>query len=178
MKNLFLTGEKRIGKSTIIRKITKKVDHSLGGYITERKIEDNIKTFTINSLYDVTEKHIIANIDIKNNSKDIIIDSFEKKLPLILDNSLKYRDLIVLDELGFMENHIETFTSKVYELLDSEKPVFGVLKDFDCEFLNKIRNRNDVIILEITKENRDNILDEIVDILKSFGVDFRKTYGT
>lgn len=174
MYNLFLTGEKRIGKSTTLRHVIERVNLSIGGYITERNIQDNTKSFTVRSLYDGIEKHIIANVNIKDKSKEVFLDSFETGLSTILDNSLKNRDIIVLDELGFMENNVDIFTSKVYELLDSEKPVFGVLKDFDCKFLNKIRNRDDVIVIEITKENRDTILDKIVSILKSFGVIFKK----
>lgn len=172
MNNLFLTGEIRVGKSTILKNILKKTNLSIGGYITERSIKENIKTFTIKSLYDGIEKHTISKKNIKDGSKEIFIDSFKMGITSILDNSLKDKDLIVLDELGFMENDIQIFTSKVYELLDSEKPVFGVLKDYDCEFLNTIRNREDVIVKEITKENRDTIEGEIINILKRFGVDF------
>lgn len=173
MHNLFLTGEVRIGKSTILKNVLEKVNVSIGGYITERNTQDYIKTFTAKSLYDGIGEHIIANVNTKDKSKEIFIDSFETGLTSVLNNSFKNRDLIVLDELGFMENDLDTFTSKVYELLDSEKPVFGVLKDFDCEFLNNIKNREDVIILKITKQNRDTILDKIICTLKSFGVIFK-----
>ena len=133
-----------------------------------------MKAFVIRSLYDYTEKHTIANIDEQNNQKKIFVETFDTKLVSILDNSLKKRNFIVLDELGFMENDIEPFTSKVYELLDSDKPVFGVLKDYNCNFLNNIRSRDDVIVIKITEENRDIILDRIIDILKSFGVPFKE----
>ena len=46
MNNLFLTGKIGIGKSIIINKVIKKVDCSIGGYITERQVENNIETFT------------------------------------------------------------------------------------------------------------------------------------
>lgn len=173
MHNLFLTGKIGIGKSTILENVLERINVSIGGYITERNIQGHIKTFTIRSLYDGVEKHTIANINTIDKSKEIFLDSFKTGIPSILDKSLHDRDLIVLDELGFMENNIALFTDKVYELLDSSKPVIGVLKDFDCEFLNSIRNRNDVIVLEITKENRDIILDNIISILKSFGVAFK-----
>ena len=174
MNNLFLTGEVGIGKSTILKDALEKINLSIGGYITERSIEDNIKTFTIKSLYDGVEKHVIAKSNAKDNSKEIFINSFEIELPSILDNSLKDRDLIVLDELGFMENDIDIFTSKVHELLDSEKPIFGVLKDYECKFLDNIRNRDDVRVVKITKENRDIILNEVLDILKNFGVKIKE----
>lgn len=174
MNNLFLTGEVGVGKSTILKNALEKINLSIGGYITERSIKDNTKSFTIRSLYDGVKTHPIAKSNVEDYSKEIFIDTFEVELPTILDNSLKKRDVIVLDELGFMENDIEKFTSKVYELLDSEKPIFGVLKDYECEFLNNIRNRKDATILEITKENRDFILEEVLDVLNSFGVKMKR----
>lgn len=174
MKNLFLTGDIEVGKSTILKKILEKINMTMGGYITEKHIRDNTKTFIVKSLYNCVENHTIAKVNTKKRSKEVFLDSFESKLPSILDNSLKNRDLIVLDELGFMENHVGEFTSKVYEILDSKKPAFGVIKDFDCEFLNTIRNREDVIVVEITKNNRDFILEKITSILKDFGVKFKK----
>jgi len=36
MKNIFITGEKGIGKSTILEKIIKNVDCSIGGFIQEK----------------------------------------------------------------------------------------------------------------------------------------------
>ncbi len=173
MHNLFLTGKIKIGKSTILENVLEMIDLSIGGYITERKIQDSINTFTVRSLNDGIETHIIANTGAIDKMKKVSVDSFKIGLTSILDNSLYNRDLIVLDELGFMENDINEFTSKVYEVLDSEKPVLGILKDYDCDFLNNIRNRDDVIIVEITEENRETILDSIVSILKSFGVVFK-----
>lgn len=174
MNNLFLTGQIGIGKSTLLKKIIEKINLSIGGYITEKTIKDSIKIFTVRSLYNGIEKHTIAKIYTKDASKKVFVNSFNSIAASVLHMSLKYRDLIVLDELGFMENDINSFTSKVYELLDSNKVVFGVLKDHDCEFLNNIRKREDTLIIKITKENRDKILEDIISILKSFNVPFKK----
>jgi len=173
MYNLFLTGEIRIGKTTILQNALEKVNSSIGGYITERNNKGDMTTFTVRSLYDCVEKFEIATINTKEKTKNIFKDSFEIRLPSILDNSFNNRDLIILDELGFMENDIDSFTSRIYRILDSEKPVFGVLKDFDCEFLNNIKNRDDTILLTITERNRDTILDEVLNILKSFGISIK-----
>ena len=173
MNNLLLTGKVGVGKSTILKEVLEKLNLSMGGYVTERSVKNHIKTFTIRSLYNGIEKHNIAKINTIDYSKKIFINTFETVILSILDKSLEGRDLIVLDELGFMENDIDTFTSKVYELLDSEKIVFGVLKDFDCQFLNAIRSREDVIIVKNKEENRNTILDEIIEILKSFGAIFK-----
>ncbi|MCR2043675.1 nucleoside-triphosphatase [Anaerosalibacter massiliensis] len=170
MNNLFLTGEIKVGKSTVLKKVLKKINIPVGGYMTEKTICNDITTHTVKSLYDNIEKYIIAKINNKNFSRKIFMESFSTGIPSILDKSLENRDIIVLDELGFMENDINIFTSKIYRLLDSDKIVLGVLKKYDCEFLNNIKARDDVIIIEITEENRDLILNKILNIIKSFNI--------
>lgn len=168
MKNLFLTGKVGIGKSTILLNALEEIDISMGGYITKRVYKEANMKFIVNALDDPLEEYAIIEVDTKKNLKMVYKESFETGLVQILDRGLKYRDIIILDEIGIVENDIEIFTSKVFQLLDSEKIVFGVLKDADCNFLNKVKNRDDVIIIEITEENRDYISEKVLDELNSF----------
>lgn len=165
LNNIFLTGPVGVGKSTILYNALKELDVSLGGYITQRVYQKDYMKFIVKSLYDM-EQYTIIEIDTNRNLKRVFTEVFENGLIHILDKSIDHSDLIVLDELGIAENDIEIFTTKVFQLLDSKKIVFGVLKDSDCEFLNQIRNRDDVIIIRITEENRDHILEEILGILR------------
>lgn len=168
MNNLFLTGKIGIGKSTILKKALEKLNLSLGGYTTERVFEGYFRKYIVKSLYDNMEEYTILKVDSRDNSKEKFTESFEIGIVSVLDKSLKYRDLLILDELGCVEDNINIFTSKVFELLDSKKIVFGILKEDNCKFLNAIKNREDVIIITITKKNRDFILGRIIDILKSW----------
>ncbi|WP_236914835.1 nucleoside-triphosphatase [Clostridium sp. Cult2] len=168
MNNLFLTGKIGVGKSTILKNALKELNLSIGGYVTERIFEGYYRKYIVKSLYDNMEEYIIVRVDSRDNSKEGFMEAFENGVISILDKSLKHRDLIVLDELGCVENDIDIFTSKVFELLNSKKIVFGILKDDYCSFLNDIRSRDDVIIIRITEENRDYILDHIINILESF----------
>lgn len=165
MKNIFLTGKKRIGKSTLIQHILDRLNLPVGGYITERIIEDNKRSYIIKSLYDHSESYPIANIDDTDCSREIFLDSFDIGIVSILEKSLKNRDIIILDELGFFENDSEKFKHKIYELLDSDKIILGVIKDYDCKFLNDIRKRDDILLIEVTEENRKEILDELIKII-------------
>ena len=168
MKNLFLTGKIGVGKSTILKNALKEFDISIGGYITKRIFDGYYRKYMVKSLYDSNEEYTIVRVDSRDNSKEGFISSFENGVVSILDKSLKHRDLIVLDELGCAENNMNMFTSKVFQLLNSNKIVFGVLKDNNCKFLNDIKSRDDVVIIEITEENRDYISKEIIHILKGF----------
>ncbi len=165
MKNIFLTGKKYAGKSTLIQSVLDKLDLSVGGYATERIIKDNKRIYTAKSLYDNSESYLLANVDATDYSRKVFMDSFEVGIVSILEKSLKNRDIIVLDELGFFEEDSEIFKRKIYKLLDSDKIILGIIKDYDCEFLNNIRKRDDILLIEVTQENRDEVLDRLIQIV-------------
>ncbi|KNF08756.1 putative nucleosid triphosphatase [Gottschalkia purinilytica] len=178
MNNLFLTGEKGIGKSTILKRVLNNCSMSIGGFMTLRNIEEDIynkKVFMIYSLNDESRKHNIATITFKDNKNHIEInkDSFDIGIVSILKEDLNNSDLIILDELGFMESECFEFQKTIYDILDSSKPVLGVIKDYDCEFLDNIRNRIDTNIIKVTKENRDNLVESILNTLVSFNKNFK-----
>lgn len=170
MSNLFLTGDIGIGKTTILKETLNKIDIPIGGFTTKRVIDDPFRIYVVRSLYDNIKESTIAKVDSRDWSREVFIESFSTEILSILKDSIRDRHLIVLDELGFVENDIHSFTSKVYELLDSDKIILGILKDYDCEFLNNIRARDDIIIKNITKNNRDSVLNDVLEILKSFNV--------
>ena len=134
VNNLFLTGKIGVGKSTILKNVLKAMDLSVGGYITTRIFEGYYRRYIVKSLCDTEEEHTIIRVDSRDNSKERFVKAFENGVVSILDKSLENSDLIVLDELGCSESDIIAFTSKVFQLLDSEKIIFGVLKDDDCRF--------------------------------------------
>lgn len=170
MNNLFLTGKIGVGKSTILKKILNEVNVSIGGYTTERVIKGYSRSYVAKSL-DSGETYLLAKVDSRDWSREVFIESFIEGILSIVDESLKNKELIVLDEIGDMENELTKFTTKIYELLDSEKIVIGVLKNKECQFIKNIINRKDVKVIEITEENRDYILEDIFTILKPFNLD-------
>ena len=73
MKNLFLTGEIGVGKSTLLKKLIEKINTSIGGYVTERVIDNNTLKYNLISLYDGTEEYTISKMPLNGCSNDIEI---------------------------------------------------------------------------------------------------------
>ncbi|WP_461614061.1 nucleoside-triphosphatase [Clostridium sp. Marseille-QA1073] len=176
MKNLFLTGEIGVGKSTLLKKLIEKINTSIGGYVTERVIDNNILKYNLISLYDGIEEYSISQMPLNrhSNNPEVFLSSFNEGAFSILEKSFYERNVVIMDELGFMESKAYRFQNIVLRLLDSSKTVIGVLKKRDCEFLNNIRNRKDVIIIEVTEENRNILLEKLITILVSFEVPLKK----
>lgn len=173
MNNLFLTGDQQIGKSTIVKRVIKMLDNSIGGYLTSRNFVGDEMVFTVLSLYDRTSNFDIAKINRSKSTKKIYLNIFREDLIEVLDKSLDSRDLIVLDELGFMEENVTLFKEEVMKLLDSPTPVLGVLKKQNTPFLNEIRSRDDISLIEVDEDNRDSLDEELIHLLKGFGLEFK-----
>ncbi|KMT22259.1 nucleoside-triphosphatase [Clostridium cylindrosporum] len=183
MNNIFLTGEIQVGKTTLLNKILEKINLSIGGFQVDRTIEQKgssyIKEFFIISLINGQDSFKIATIKSVNDVCDVKVftDSFETVANTIINESLNSRNLIVLDELGTMENEATYFQESVFSVLNSPKLTLGVIKKKPGKFIDKIRKRNDVMLIEVTKENRDYLLDDILEIIeKHFPGIIRKNY--
>lgn len=170
MYNIFFTGPIGIGKSTILYKVIEDMKCSVGGFISERYEQNEIKKFDMISLNDGKSNNIFATYDKNRNEMKINEHVFKNEAVDILNMAFKTKDVIIMDELGFMENNIIEFKETVYNLLNSNKPVIGVLKKHDCEFLNDIKNREDTLIVQVTLENRNLLKDKIMCILRKWNV--------
>lgn len=146
----------------------------MGGFIEEKLYDGNNIYYDMISLYDGQSGNIIGLSNKVQNKAIPFTKIFEGKGVDILKNSLEYRKLLIMDELGFLESNSYNFQKYIKFILDSNTPVLGVLKSSNCEFINSIANRKDVILLEVTKENRSSLKDNIVNIITKYGIPLKK----
>ena len=71
-------------------------------------------------------------------------------------------DVFVMDELGPRELEAHKFTARVMQMLDSDIPVIGVLQKVDSPFLTQVANHPDVQVIQVTRENRENVLRQLL----------------
>ncbi len=74
--------------------------------------------------------------------------------------------LIVIDEIGKMECLSPYFVSVVRRALDGPDPVLGTVGLKGDPFLREVRGRSDVRIVEVTRDNRDRLAEEVFECLK------------
>mgnify|MGYP000944892343 FL=1 len=154
-ENLFLTGRKHVGKSTILFSTLEKFPVALGGFRVDRVFQGKrLRAFRIIDLDSSSSAKIST---ARKGGWDIHVDSFETVGAEAIKNGIRCAELIVMDELGRFEITAYGFRQAVAEALDSTVPVIGVLKEDDNPFLNEIRSRDDTEVLEVTEENRDEV---------------------
>lgn len=165
-KHVFLTGEKQVGKSTLLTKVTEDLKIEPAGFITRPYyIENRIKGHYMHSLLPCEENDVPISIRHRKNASLPIRSSFDEFGATILQKS-RHQAWILMDELGVLEEEAEVFKAQVFACLDGEGRVLGVLKKADTPFVSQIRKRNDCTILELTQTNRAEVYNQLVAMLK------------
>jgi nucleoside-triphosphatase len=164
MIKIFLTGEVGAGKSTVVNKVLDLLGLSPGGFRTERCLMDGrVIGFRIVDVVTGNEG-VMATID----ERDRLVphpEVFADVGVRALNRALACKDLIVMDELGFLELKAPQFQEAVLAALKGPKPILGVLKLAYNSFLDRIRGLNDVEVIEVREDNRDRLPMEIVQLL-------------
>ncbi|KAG8444546.1 hypothetical protein GDO86_009636 [Hymenochirus boettgeri] len=178
-KHVFLTGTPGIGKTTLIKKTLEaltSLGFSFDGFYTE-EIRDGGRRVGFDIVTLSGKRGILARISSSFPSEKhefrvgqyvVDINSFEQLALPALNHiaSENHKTVCVIDEIGKMELFSQSFVYVVQKALDSAGAlVFGTIpiaKGKPLHFIEEIRNRRDVKVFNITKENRDVILQDIV----------------
>ncbi|XP_006638609.1 cancer-related nucleoside-triphosphatase isoform X1 [Lepisosteus oculatus] len=186
-KHVFLTGPPGVGKTTLVQKASELLKTSgfvLDGFYTEevreggRRIGFDVVTFS-------GQRGILSRIGSGSGRSagrreytvgQYVVDlpSFENlALPLFRNEgsrSSSGKRVFVIDEIGKMELFSHSFIQAVRQTLDS--PAFVILgtipipKGKPLGLVEEVRNRSDVKLFTVTKDNRDKILPQIVATLQ------------
>lgn len=164
-KHIFLTGNVQVGKSTIIRRLLATelfYRKKIGGFRTINQEKFVYIMGANQSLADCSEKNICGRRFMDRLNIESYPDVFDEVGCRFLQD-VQGADIILMDELGFLEARSYQFQNRVLEILDGEIPVIGVVKPKHDVFLDRIRSHPAVEIVEITPENREEKLNYIMD---------------
>lgn len=168
--NILLTGPPGVGKTTLLGEIKGKIEgygYSTGGvYCPEIKENDLRIGFAI---VDISSGHkgILSSIHISGptvGKYHVNIVDLENIGISALSNALRYADYIFIDEIAPMELKSQLFSEAVWETMESDKTVFAVIHERSQDpFILKVKNRDDVVIFTLSRQNKDYILEKIVE---------------
>lgn len=164
--NILISGYPGVGKTTLINKIIKRLNCKIGGFYTSEKRENGRRTgFYITNF----SGNQMVMADVNSNSPyhvgkyGVNIEAFEKIGIPALKKANEYANLIIIDEIGKMEMFSTEFCIMLEKIFDSPKPVLATIKKIDCKLTAKLKARNDVEIYDLTIDNRDEMVDRILD---------------
>ncbi|KAM9564558.1 cancer-related nucleoside-triphosphatase [Guaruba guarouba] len=185
-KHVFLTGPPGVGKTTLIQKVTqalKSSGTSIDGFYTEEVREGGRRTgFDVVTLSGKRGPLSRVSSDSSTSRREYrvgqyIVDvvSFEQLVLPMLRNvnhgSDAEKKICVIDEVGKMELFSQAFIQAVRQTLTgSGTVVLGTIpipKGKPLDLVEEIRNRKDVKVFNINKENRNSIFQDILAAVES-----------
>ncbi len=164
---VFLYGCRGSGKSTIIQKLLFELGVKPCGFMTVCDTADNSGSRSV---------HIInaAGGDMPcdgNRAGRCYADGSWQSYPEVFDETgvelLTFGvrpDLVVMDEIGFMEADAARFQKRVLDILDSDYTVIGVIKPLHDAFMQRVLGRSDVKTIEVTKSGREKVFSELTEM--------------
>ena len=164
-RHIFLTGARQVGKSTILRGLMKRRGLDCTGFETQPfYIGDERRGFTLHGRVNMPpyENDCIVCVRVGERRSVPVLPVFEENGVDILKRSLESESpWLLMDELGRLEREAAQFCAQVLACLDSGKRVLGVLQACDAPLVCAVRAREDVSVIEVTPENREEVLDRL-----------------
>ncbi|WP_319378759.1 nucleoside-triphosphatase [uncultured Methanocorpusculum sp.] len=166
--HIFLTGDIQVGKSTIIRKVIHELRINPGGF----------RTSWGDPLPDGSSDLFLLGMDEAPSSNRIAARRFGfgrgiTAFPEIFDtvgsrllDEASSSPLIIMDELGFIEKNAVEFQNAVLSALNGSVPILGVVRNMQTPFLDKVRSHPNVEVIIVTKENREEIFQQVLATVK------------
>ena len=176
-KKILICGEKGVGKSTLIRCLLDAADLRQGGFYTKKEFCANQPLHPV-YIYssDLPEarrsrgaENLVGRCD-ESGCREIYPAVFNTLGVSCLENTTG-KQVIVMDELGFMESSSYAFCQAVLKALDGDIPVLAAVKaGCDVEFLLKVRSHPQAEVVQITPENREELYHLLLPVVRGWKV--------
>ena len=153
-RHLFLTGSKRIGKSTVIDRLLAMHPCTPGGFRTVRTDAVFPPRFSVHMLRPGEQPTADNLLFICRAPAEDVAARFDTLGCAALSAPAR---LLLMDELGPTEAEAFAFQRAVLAALEGNIPVLGVLQQADSPFLQRVAAHRHVAVVEVTAENRDRL---------------------
>jgi nucleoside-triphosphatase len=159
-KNVFIAGAPGIGKTSLISRLYRDLTPLfIRGFYKEPIQEYKILKGYRLATFDFQEL-ILAHVHIVGPDRmgefGLNLDGFSKLISKQLSPDPKV-ELFLVDEIGLMECESKKFRQMILKIVDSPIPLIATLASHDVLDILKLKERDDISILNMTYKNRDVI---------------------
>ena len=167
-RTILLAGRPGVGKTTIIKEVVDRLGGQAGGFYTaeirERGRRLGFQIVTLDG-----EEGILAHVNIRGSPRvsryGVNLQDLEGVGVAGLERALERGQYIVIDEIGKMELHSARFREVVIEAVESEKVVLATVMAGPHPWVDALKARPEVILLQVTEANRGGMAERILEML-------------
>ena len=165
---ILLTGRPGVGKTTVIKKIARALGKRAGGFFTEEIREKGKRVgFAIEDLGG--RKGTLAHRGIKSKFRvgryGVSLPGIEEIGVAAVREAVAKRKVLVIDEIGKMELYSEEFRKALEAAFDANIDLVATIMLKDTGLTRTLKTKPDVKVIEITKENREELSKEVLSWL-------------
>ncbi len=155
-KNILITGQPKSGKSTLLEKVIFGIPDKVGFITKEIRANGQRTGFEVQT--HLGTKMVLANVDFKTPHRVskyfVSVENLDSVIPEV--SSFSDEDLLYLDEIAQMELFSEKFKELALQYLNSKNTLLATVPQvYEDDFVKEIKNRKDVILIELSEENRE-----------------------
>lgn len=169
MKHIIIRGARGVGKSTLIRRLLDTVPAKPGGFLTKKAPPDadgveSIHIYPADRPQLPTRENCVGACSagrLLDRRKDVF-----DTLGVSYLNDTAGKNVLLMDELGFMESEALDFQWAVLNALDGNLPVIAAVKDKAVPFLEQVCSHPNVSVWDITEETRDELFHDLLPLLQ------------
>ena len=148
-RHLFLTGDRGVGKTTLVRKLTALLCPGAPQLVTAAYPADRVEMRETLSGQTAVIGRFDPTLPRGENRMRTVTDGFLRLgVPALHRMAAGESAWAVLDELGYLESDCTEFRQAV-EVLLSAKRVLAVLRKQDTPFLTELRTRSDAFVVDL-----------------------------
>lgn len=167
---ILIQGAPGVGKTTLVERLVTRLykEKRLGGFFT-REIREggDRKGFRIITL-DKREgvlAHVSFSGGLKVGKYAVDVEALERVGVASVERAIKEDEVVVIDEIGKMELMSGRFRDVVDIALGGENALVATVPAEGTPYVDEVKRRPDVCLLSLTRENRDELLEEIAKLL-------------
>ncbi|NPA53964.1 MAG: NTPase [Aquificae bacterium] len=170
---ILLTGKPGIGKTTVVKKVAQALKDNVIGFWTEDFRDKHgkrlgFKVITTEGKEAILASKLFFDAPFKVGSYGVDIKAFEDVVIPVLEKALKENKIVVIDEIGKMELFSEKFLSLVKEIFNKKDKILATVPIKNIHpFVKELKERKDVLLIEVSLSNRNQLPEKIIQLLKN-----------